>query len=206
MITIVDYGMGNLGSIANMLRKIGVPANVSSSPESIVQAEKIILPGVGAFDNGMKNLEEMGLVDALSEVVLKQKKPILGICLGMQLFTKSSEEGIREGLGWVDAETVRFSFKDAGPNLKIPHMGWNTVQTRKEHPIFTNPDDRESRFYFLHSYHVVADIESDVLAETNYGYTFVSAIQNNNIIGVQFHPEKSHRYGINLLRSFAEGA
>lgn len=203
MIIVVDYGMGNLGSIVNMLRKIGAPVEVSSAPDIIRKAEKLILPGVGAFDHGMKNLEHLGLVDALNDVILLRKKPILGICLGMQLFSKSSEEGTRQGLGWIDSQTVRFRFDNGMPNLKIPHMGWNTVQLRREHPIFKNADNREQRFYFVHSYHTAANTESDVLAETNHGYNFVSAIQRDNIIGVQFHPEKSHRFGINFLTNFA---
>ena len=206
MITVVDYKMGNLGSIFNMLKKIGIPATLASEPEAILQAEKLILPGVGAFDNGMKNLHESGLSDALAEKVLNRKTPILGLCLGMQLFTKGSEEGALEGLGWIGAHAVRFGFDGSHPGLKVPHMGWNNVVVRKEHHLFANPDERVPRFYFAHSYHVVAEDRSDVLAEADYGYMFVAALQRDNIIGVQFHPEKSHRHGIALLRNFAQGA
>ncbi len=205
MITIVNYGMGNLGSILNMLKKIGAQAEITSDLDKVARAERLILPGVGAFDNGMKNLESMGLVEALNEAVAKRGKPILGLCLGMQLFTRSSEEGVRLGLGWIDARTVRFNFGEKDPSLKVPHMGWNRVVPKKDHYIFRNPENRDLRFYFAHSYHVVPSKESDILAEAVYGYTFVAAIQHDNILGVQFHPEKSHRYGLNLLKNYATG-
>lgn len=203
MIVVVDYGMGNLGSIANMLRKIGAEATVSRDPSTIRKADRLILPGVGAFDNGMRNLRDFGLVPLLEECVHKEKKPILGICLGMQLFTKKSEEGVSEGLSWCDAETVRFRFDSSVSALKIPHMGWNVLKPQKNHPILGDMD-ANSRFYFVHSYHVSCRNPEEVLTTSNYGLNFVSMIQSGNIIGAQFHPEKSHRFGMRLLKNFAE--
>ena len=201
MIIIIDYGMGNLGSILNMLKKIGAEAIISSSPQDISRADKLILPGVGAFDAGLKNLDERGLIPVLQNLVIKKKIPILGICLGMQLMTKSSEEGSRPGLGWIDATTVRFKCGKEEQNLKIPHMGWNVIQWRKESVLFKDMPE-EPRFYFVHSYHAVCNDKEDILATTNYGYDFVSAFQKGNIIGVQFHPEKSHKFGMQVLRNF----
>ena len=203
MIIIVDYKMGNLGSILNMLKKIGAPAMASSLPEDILQADKLILPGVGAFDNGMTNLKESGLLSVLNEKVLAKKTPILGICLGMQLLTRRSAEGRLEGLGWIEADTIRFRFGREESALKIPHMGWNTVMFKPGSVLSSELED-EARFYFVHSFHVVCDREENVAGKTFYGYEFSSAIQNGNIMGVQFHPEKSHKYGLRLLKNFVE--
>jgi glutamine amidotransferase len=202
MITIIDYGMGNLGSIANMLRKIGADSVIASDPAIIERAQKLILPGVGAFDSGMANLNERNLVDILNKKVLLDKIPILGLCLGMQLLTQKSQEGKSQGLGWIEAETVKFGFNPKETGLKIPHMGWNNIQVYREHPLFARLD-KDSRFYHVHSYHVLCS-ESDVIATTFYGYSFVSAIARGNILGVQFHPEKSHKFGISLLKNFVE--
>ena len=200
---IIDYKMGNMGSILNMLKRIGVQAIVSSLPEDILRADKLILPGVGAFDNGMVNLKESGLLSVLSKKVLAKKTPILGICLGMQLLTRRSAEGRLEGLGWIGADTVRFKFDREESTLKIPHMGWNTVMF-KPGSILSSGLESEARFYFVHSYHVVCDREEDVVGTTSHGYEFVSAVQKNNIYGVQFHPEKSHKFGLQLLKNFVE--
>ena len=194
--------MGNLGSIQNMLKKIGNKALISSEISDIENADKLILPGVGAFDNGIKNLEDMGIKTILEKKVIKNKTPILGICLGMQLFTKRSEEGVLPGLGFIDAETLKFKF-DENNKLKIPHMGWNNIMIKKENYIFKNMFEN-SRFYFVHSYHVVCNDENDVLANTNYGYDFVSVFRKKNILGVQFHPKKSHKFGMQLLKNFVE--
>jgi imidazole glycerol-phosphate synthase subunit HisH len=202
MIVIIDYKMGNLGSILNMLKKVGSPGIISSDPSTIGQADKLILPGVGAFDNGMKNLNELGLIPVLAGKVLEERTPVLGICLGMQLMTKSSDEGKLPGLGWIDAATVRFRH-DPSTLLKVPHMGWNTVNVRKDSVLFENMFP-EPRFYFVHSYHAECRDAADVLTTTHYGYDFVSAFQRNNIMGVQYHPEKSHKFGMQLLRNFAE--
>lgn len=202
MITIVDYGMGNLGSIKNMLKKIDVESEITSDLAKIKQATKLILPGVGAYDAGMENIKKMGLLPVLNDLVLKKKVPVLGICLGMQLMTRRSEEGILPGLGWIEADTKRFVFP-AEVNLKIPHMGWNNIQVVKKEPVTKNLNNL-SRFYFVHSYHAVCDKEKDILFQTNYGYDFTSAFQKENIIGVQFHPEKSHKFGMTLLKNFSD--
>lgn len=202
MIVIIDYGMGNLSSIKNMLKKIGIEAQISSDIKIIENADKLILPGVGSFDNGMNNLTDLGIIPILENKVIKSGTPILGICLGMQLFTKSSEEGKLQGLGWIDAQTIRFKF-DKKKSFKIPHMGWNTINLNKKSILFEGLPD-EMRFYFVHSYHVVCNNEQDIMTKTNYGFDFVSAIESGNIIGVQFHPEKSHNFGFNLLKRFAE--
>ena len=204
MIVIVDYGMGNLASIQNMLKKVGAPSSqISSNPEVIENAEKIILPGVGAFDTGMQNLNETGLLDVLNYKVLEDKTPTLGVCLGMQLMTQSSDEGKLPGLGWIDAKTVRFCFDSDNMKLKIPHMGWNTVKIQRPGTLFTDMY-AEARFYFVHSYHVVCNNPENILTTTEYGYDFVSAIQNGHIMAAQFHPEKSHKFGMKLYRNFVE--
>jgi glutamine amidotransferase len=203
MIVIVDYGMGNLGSIENMLKKIGVPVRISANASDISSAEKLILPGVGSFDRGMANLHERGLVPLLNAKVMEEKTPILGICLGMQLFTKQSEEGASPGLGWIDAQTVRFKFDRETSALKVPHMGWNTIEVQRAGSILDNLFE-EPRFYFVHSYFVHCNDPVNVLATTCYGTSFHSAIMSRNIVGTQFHPEKSHKYGLRVLQNFAE--
>jgi len=205
MIAIVDYNMGNLGSIGNMLRKIGVESVVTSDHEEISQASKLILPGVGAFDSGMESLENAGLDKLLAEMVLQRKTPILGICLGMQMMTRRSEEGDRPGLGWLQADTVRFKFDPDNEKLKIPHMGWNVAYPRRCDSLFNGlADTDQAAFYFVHSYHVVCDSDADVLASAEHGYRFACAVERGNISAVQFHPEKSHRYGMRFLKNFAE--
>ena len=203
MITIVDYGMGNVGSIRNMLKKIGVPCATVTDPADLVEASKLILPGVGAFDAGMKRLEESGLIPALSDIVLEKKVPILGICLGMQLMTQSSEEGTRSGLGWIGGRAVHFSKLPGIAGLKIPHMGWNAVEHRKLSQL-TLGRDEEERFYFVHSYFVELASSQDGLMTTEYGSEFIAAFEVDNVFGVQFHPEKSQRFGLHLLKNFAE--
>lgn len=203
MIVIIDYGMGNLGSVVNMVKKAGAQAVVSTDKDAIKKAKKLILPGVGAFDNGMKNLKDRNLIPLLNEKVLEEKTTILGLCLGMQLFTQRSEEGKMLGLGWLDAETVSFKFEGANANLKVPHMGWNTIQICQPHPLFAEMNN-ETRFYFVHSYHVVCKETGTVVAQTDHGYMFPSAIAKENILGVQFHPEKSHNFGMKLFKNFVE--
>ncbi len=203
MIVIIDYGMGNIGSILNMLKKIGASGTISSNPDVIRKADKLILPGVGSFDQGMANLERLGLVPVLNKKVAAGT-PVLGICLGMQLMTKSSEEGKAAGLGWIEARTVRFRH-DPSSKLKVPHMGWNLVTQKKESALLRDMYP-EPRFYFVHSYHAVCSDPQDVLTATPYGYEFTSAFQRGNIFGVQFHPEKSHKFGMKLLRNFAEAS
>jgi len=203
MIAIVDYGLGNLGSIANMLKKVGAEAVVSSEPAVLASADKLILPGVGAFDHGMKNLMDRNLIPLLNDKVLQGRTPLLGLCLGMQLLTRCSEEGHLPGLGWVDAETVRFKFDETQTRLKIPHMGWNTLKMCQPHPLMAGMAD-EPQFYFVHSYYVRCMCADSVLAKTNHGCDFVSAVVQDNVMGVQFHPEKSHSFGMQLFRNFAE--
>ncbi|HYJ78563.1 MAG TPA: imidazole glycerol phosphate synthase subunit HisH [Longimicrobiaceae bacterium] len=206
MIAIVDYGMGNLGSIANMLRKVGSEGVITSDPERIAAAEKLILPGVGHFGAGMRALGERGLIPVLNRKALDERVPVLGICLGMQLLTRHSEEGDAAGLGWIDADTVRFRFAGEQARMRVPHMGWNGVRVERESPLFPGGADEETRFYFVHSYYVRCHDADAVLAHTSYGHPFVSAVQKGNVMGAQFHPEKSHRYGMSLLRGFAEAA
>src|SRR3989338_5131960 len=172
-IVIIDYGMGNLGSIKNMLKYLGIPAIITKDIPVIKNAKKIILSGVGAFDSGMQNIRNAGLIPVLNKKVLEEKMPILGICLGMQLLTRKSEEGELPGLGWISADTIKFRFDNQADKLRIPHMGWNQVQIRKNGKLFSNMPG-ETRFYFVHSFHPVCDNVDDVVCETSYGYPFVS--------------------------------
>lgn len=199
MITIVDYGMGNLGSVKNMIKKIGGDSIITSDSELIKDADKIILPGVGAFDNGMANLKNLGLIDLLNKKVIIDKTPVLGICLGMQLMTQSSEEGTLKGLGWFAAETIKFNSE----GIRVPHMGWNTAEVVKESKLSAELY-AENRFYFVHSYYVKCHDEGDILMKTNYGADFASAISRENMYAVQFHPEKSHKFGYKILKNFME--
>lgn len=202
MITIIDYKTGNLGSIQNMLKKIRVESVITSNPEEIGSASKIILPGVGSFDQGMENLLNLNIKDILDKKVLVDKIPVLGICLGMQLMTLKSGEGILQGLGWIDAVTVKFRFDDPS-HFKSPHMGWNFIRQHKESRLLSDMVP-ESRFYFVHSFFVRSNNLSDILTTTEYENEFTSSFEKGNIIGVQFHPEKSHKFGMALLRNFAE--
>ncbi len=201
MITIIDLGTGNLGSILNMLRKIGVSARICSDSHEIASSEKLILPGVGHFDRAMERLDSTGLRTVLDIKVLEEKIPVLGICLGMQIMTRSSEEGTHSGLGWVPASTRRFS-SSPGSALKVPHMGWNDVTRLSASPL-TDGFDTDFRFYFVHSYYVRVDDPGHSVLRCRYGTEFDAALQVDNIFGVQFHPEKSHRFGMRLLENFA---
>jgi len=204
MIIIVDYGMGNLGSVKNMLKKIGEESLISSKKEDISNAKKLLLPGVGSFDSAMKNLHDLDVIDLIKKKVLVEKVPILGICLGMQLLTNTSEEGRLEGFGYVDAEVKRFDFESLDKKLPIPHMGWNKTILHKESNLYKDNNDKNRRFYFVHSYAVTCKDENDILTTTEYGYEFVSSFEKDNIIGCQFHPEKSHKYGMKLFKNFVE--
>ena len=200
MIAIIDYKIGNLGSIKNMLLKIGVESIISNNPSEIVSADKIILPGVGSYDEGMIKLKESGLIPVLDKMVKENKKPILGICLGMQLMTKKSEEGSLPGLGWIDADVVKFDLEDK--SFKVPHMGWNYVNPVKENNLIQTEEN--ARFYFVHSYYVKCNKSEDILAKSHHRIEFVSAFQSDNIIGIQAHPEKSHKYGLSFLKKFTD--
>ncbi len=199
-IVIVDYGMGNLGSVLNMLKRIGVPAYITGSPTEVQRARKLILPGVGAFGEAMRRIDESGLRAVLDHKATVEKIPVLGICLGMQLLVDGSEEGHEAGLGWIAGQARRFP---KGSGLKVPHMGWNRVTPASDDPL-TRDLGEEPRFYFVHSYYVSADREKDRLLRTSYGLEFDAGIRSGNIWGVQFHPEKSHRFGKQLLKNFAE--
>ena len=202
MIAIVDYGIGNLNSIRNMLNKIGVECTITSSPQEIRQARKLIMPGIGAFDAGMSRLIASGLIPTLNEKVMHEKTPVLGICLGMQLMTRGSEEGSLPGLGWVPATTRRFD-RAADPTLKVPHMGWNVARPAKASALLQQCPE-EPRFYFTHSYYVACENPQDQLLRVRHGSTvFDAGFERGNLMGVQFHPEKSHRFGMWFLKNFA---
>jgi imidazole glycerol-phosphate synthase subunit HisH len=194
---IIDYGMGNLRSVQKAFERINVSASVSTDPNYLVNADKIVLPGVGHFKQGMKNLIDSGFADAIKDAILIRKKSILGICLGMQLLTEHSEEGDVNGLGLVKGKTIKFPPME----LKIPHMGWNTLNIKKASALSLGltPSDY---LYFVHSYYVTCDNPEDILFQTEYGLTFDAAFQHENIVGFQFHPEKSHKTGLTLLENF----
>lgn len=201
MIGIIDYGMGNVGSLLNMVERLGSEAIKITGPEDLNKSDKLILPGVGSFDNGVSSLKDCRLWDELNKRVLIDKIPILCICLGMQLITNGSEEGKSEGLGWIDGECQKFSFIDK--SIKIPHMGWNSVIFKKGSKLTTFIPEIP-RFYFVHSYYVKCADKSDILSTTNYNLEFCASIEKNTIYATQFHPEKSHKYGMALIKGFME--
>jgi len=199
-LAIVDYGMGNLNSVKKKLDRLKTTASITSNPKDIIKADKIILVGVGHFAKAMKNIKELNLLDTLNEVAIIKKKPVLGICLGMQLMANDSEEGNSEGLGWLDANVRKMQVDDT-LRFKIPHTGWNKItQSKKSHLMKGIPESSE--FYFVHSYHLMSNETSNILNETEYCFKFTSAIEKNNIFGVQYHPEKSHDVGEVLLKNF----
>lgn len=204
MIYIINYGIGNLGSVKNMLKKIGVEAQYAMTEKDIFAAKKLILPGVGAFDSCMQALNASGMLEAIKKQVLVNKIPLLGICVGYQMLTQKSEEGHLSGLGWLKAETVKF--QDDSRQMKIPHMGWNYIKPVGNHPLIEvyTKQSPPSRAYFVHSYYVKAQDKKDVILETEYIQIFASGMAHENIMGVQFHPEKSHKFGMQLFRSFVE--
>ncbi|MEM6898343.1 MAG: imidazole glycerol phosphate synthase subunit HisH [Pseudomonadota bacterium] len=202
MITIIDYGAGNIKSVANMLRAIGVESQISGDPSVISEAQRIILPGVGHFDYGMSVLAKRGISDALSGRVIDGGTPFLGICLGAQLLTRGSEEGELPGLGWIEADTVSFDRTQLDERLKLPVMGWVDVQVCRNNPLIEYGTD-SPRFYHVHKFHLQCDSADQVILRSHYGYDYVTGIQSGNILGVQFHPEKSHRFGMDILKRFA---
>lgn len=201
MIAIIDYKTANLGSIVNILKHIGARAFVADKPEMLADASHVVLPGIGHFDECARNLRAAGFVDALHEQVLEQNKPLLGICVGAQLLTLGSEEGNEPGLGWVDGETLRFPEAEDF-SYKVPHMGWNQVAVSRQHPLFDGYAEIP-RFYFVHSYYMRCKHADAELGKTHHGIDFASVIGRDNFAGVQFHPEKSHRFGMHILRNFA---
>ena len=197
----VNAGTANVGSIVNMLKKVGAASVISSDPDAVRKADRLILPGVGNFDANAAGLHENGLPDALREAVLDRAVPFLGICLGMQLLCKGSEEGQLPGMGWIDADVVRFPRETAEGPLRVPHMGWNRMRVVREHAVLKELGD-SPRFYFVHSYYVRAHVTSDVLGLCGYGVEFACAVARENLLAVQFHPEKSHKYGMRLMSNF----
>lgn len=204
MTVIVDYGCGNPSSIRNMLKKLGHTSRITSDPADVLAAERIILPGVGSFDYGIGRINELGLAPALNRAVIELGKPILGICIGVQLMCRSSEEGKLPGLGWIEADVVRFDQERMGAGEKTPHMGWAEIEVRQSANMLTGFAE-PPRFYFAHSYHLRCDKPEDVAATARHGYEFVAAVARGNIAGVQFHPEKSHVFGLVLLDRFVTG-
>jgi imidazole glycerol-phosphate synthase subunit HisH len=202
VLTVLDTGLCNVGSCLNMLRTLGAEPVATDDPAVVANASRVILPGVGSFDAGMHALRSRGLDAALHTAVHERGAPLLGICLGMQLLARRSEEGDAAGLGWIDADVVRF---EAQPRLRIPHMGWNSVQPQSPSPLF-DPADADPEFYFVHSFHVVPDDPALVTGAATHGSAFAAAVGRGRIHGVQFHPEKSHRHGLQLLRRFLEAA
>ena len=201
MIAIINYGVGNIKSIQNMLKKIGANSIITNNQDEISAASHIILPGVGAFDYGMQQLQKSELMPLLDEKILTQKTPTLGICLGAQMLGNKSEEGNEKGLGWIDMDIVKFKFEDH--NLKVPHMNWSEIIQQKESVLFNGMFD-VPRFYFVHSYYMKPHEKEDALCTANYGGEFTAAVEKDNIYGVQFHPEKSHKFGMKLLENFAK--
>ncbi len=193
---------GNFSSVVKIIEKVGGKARIVTRPEELGDFQKVIIAGVGAFDHGMSSIYSGGWLGALNDFAIARQRPVLGICLGMQLLCKCSEEGALPGLGWIDADVVKFRF-DPGSSLKIPHMGWNTLRVLKPNPLVPVEED-EQRFYFVHSYHAVCRDPVDVLATAHHGYEVTAALSRGNVMGVQFHPEKSHRFGMALMRRFVE--
>jgi glutamine amidotransferase len=202
MIGIIDYGSGNVRAIVNIYRALDIPCTVVRTPDEVRAVERLVLPGVGAFDQAVLDLGRSGIREVLDERVLREGTLLLGICVGMQLLARTSEEGREPGLGWIDAHVRRFQRPEGMARLDLPHMGWNDVVPTRAHPLFDGID-LETGYYFLHSYYVDCAREEDVLARTTYGAPFACAVHHGNVHGVQFHPEKSHEAGIGLLRNFA---
>ena len=201
MVGIINYGLGNLGSIQNMLKVFGEKSIISSNPEELDKCDRYILPGVGAFDAGMKKLSESGLDVYIREKANNEKKPILGICLGMQLLGRKSEEGTLPGLGLIPFDNIRFRLDDT--DLKVPHMGWDIVEFKQDNSLLKGLEGTQ-RYYFVHSYHAQCDSKENVLMTCDYGYEFAASVVKDNVMGVQFHPEKSHDFGMALLRNFVK--
>jgi glutamine amidotransferase len=203
MITIINYGLGNVQAFANVYKRLNIPATIAKTAQDLDGASKLILPGVGAFDHAMELLDGSGMRGAVEEKVLRQGVPVLGVCVGMQILAVASEEGRLAGLGWIEGRVRRFNETTLPQPPRLPHMGWNDVVPKGDAPLFRGLE-RDSRFYFLHSYYFDCASNDNLLATSEYGVAFGCAVRSNNIYGVQFHPEKSHDYGVRLLKNFAE--
>ena len=202
MIAIIDYGLGNVQAFANIYKNLDIPVSLAKNATELLDATHFILPGVGAFDWAMDRLNESGMRSTLDRLVIKEKKPVLGVCVGMQIMAEKSEEGSASGLGWFDAKVIRLGESTDPEELPLPHMGWNEVHPENDHGLFEQLE-RDSRFYFLHSYYFSPSFSDDIFAMSDYAQSFPSAVNRGNIFGVQFHPEKSHGAGIQLLKNFA---
>ncbi|MGE0100398.1 MAG: imidazole glycerol phosphate synthase subunit HisH [Hydrogenophaga sp.] len=202
MIAIIDYGLGNVQAIANIYKRLELPCMLARQASDLAQASHVVLPGVGAFDWAMSRLEQSGMREALDDAVLQQMKPVLGICVGMQMLARRSDEGSAAGLGWIDAEVKRLDPGPADKPRQLPHMGWNDVNPLSTEGLFAGFEETP-RFYFLHSYYFAPNVQDDLLAESDYGSSFACAVRHGHVHGVQFHPEKSHAWGIQLLKNFA---
>lgn len=203
MITIVDYGLGNIGAFANLYKRVGIAVQVAKTAEELAPAERIILPGVGAFDHAMELLDASGMRPMLDNLVMKEGRPVIGVCVGMQILAEGSDEGEREGLGWIPGRVRHFSHLNANSEQPLPHMGWNDVEPRSGERLFDGLE-RDSRFYFLHSFYFECRDRGHEIAHTVYGGGFASAVRKDHVHGVQFHPEKSHHFGAGLLKNFAK--
>jgi len=203
MIVIIDYGLGNIQAFLNVYRRLNISVSIARNADELTGATRIILPGVGAFDNAMKLLQKSGMREVLDDLVLNRGVPVIGVCVGMQIMAEHSEEGLLPGLGWIKASVRKLRGLKATPALQLPHMGWNDIVPLASSGLFSGLE-HDARFYFLHSYYFDCESSATALAETDYGIRFVSAVQSRNIYGVQFHPEKSHQYGIRLLQNFTE--
>jgi glutamine amidotransferase len=203
MITIIDYGVGNVLAFVNIYSRLNIPIAVAKSSDDFVKATKLILPGVGSFDHAIQQLDQSGMRQSIEQLVLQQGMPIMGICVGMQMLANTSDEGTLPGLGWVDGKVKKFDMSAMPRGTNLPHMGWNDVKPVVEGGLF-NGMEQDSRFYFLHSYYIECHQQSNILALTDYGGQFCCAVRRDNMYGVQFHPEKSHYFGSQLLRNFAK--
>ena len=203
MITIIDYGVGNIFAFQNVFKRLNISSRIAKCVEDLKEVDKLILPGVGHFDYAMSQLNNSGMRERIDELVLVEKKPVIGICVGMQMMANKSDEGTLDGLGWIDANVKKFNELTIQHHTKLPHMGWNDVKPNENHPLFKGLE-QESIFYFLHSFYFSCKDQKNIISTTDYGINFASSVHKENIFGIQFHPEKSHSYGEKLLENFAK--
>ena len=203
MITIIDYGLGNVRAFANVYERLNIPVSIAKTVNDLKDTTKFILPGVGAFDYAISKLNDSGMRETLDNLVLGHQVPVLGICVGMQMLANFSDEGVLPGLGWIDGMVKKFDVSVLNSKTQLPHMGWNTINPNNDNPLLVKFSN-DSRFYFLHSYYFQCNDPNNAIATTEYGIKYTSAVNKKNIYGVQFHPEKSHQWGIQLLKNFAD--